>query len=154
MKQIIKATNENIENIVAQEIKKYGPEADLNHIDVSGVTDMSFLFFNLYIFEDLKFNGDVSNVKNMKGMFGFSEFTGDISGWDVSKVQDMSGMFRWSAFNGDISHWDVSNVRDMSEMFKGVKFNRDLSKWDVSSVENIKDMFLGCSIRDEYKPKF
>lgn len=41
----IKATDETIREIVKSEIEKLGNEADLNHIDVSQVTDMSKLCF-------------------------------------------------------------------------------------------------------------
>ena len=69
-----------MKDIISQEIRKYGTNADLNHIDVSNVTIMRF-------------------------MFGNSEFNGDISNWDVSNVTDMSYMFKNSEFNGDISKW-------------------------------------------------
>ena len=60
------------------EIIKSSPvDADLNYLDVSGITDMSYMFANN------KFNGniskwDVSNVTNMSDMFANSEFIGDI----------------------------------------------------------------------------
>ena len=65
---------------------------DLNFIDTSEITDMSWLF------ENVKHNFDVSD-------------------WDVSNVTDMSYMFAQSEFNGDISSWDVSNVKDKDDMF-------------------------------------
>ena len=40
----IKAKNDTIKKIVRSEIKRLGNEADLNHINVSGVTNMEFLF--------------------------------------------------------------------------------------------------------------
>jgi len=46
-------------------------------------------------------------VANMKCMFAYSQFNGDISKWNVSKVTDMSWMFKGSEFNRDISNWDV-----------------------------------------------
>ena len=107
-KRII-ATDKTIRKIVKQEIEKYGPNADLNHIDVSRVT-------------------------NMGGMFKESQFNGDISNWDVSNVTDMSYMFCKSKFNGDISNWDVSNVTDMESMFYDSKFNGDISNWKFNEA--------------------
>ena len=86
------ATNETITKIINSEIERLGLNADLNHIDVSNVTDMGYVF---------------------RG----SLFNGDISKWDVSKVKDMRFMFQHSKFTGDISNWDVSNVRDIGSMF-------------------------------------
>ena len=54
MEKTIIATNETIRKIVDSEIERLGNNADLNHIDVSQVTDMRRLF------EDSEFNGDIS----------------------------------------------------------------------------------------------
>ena len=108
--------------------------------DLSGVTDMNGMF------RYSNFNGDisgwdVSGVTDMREMFFKSSFNGDVSGWDVSGVTDMSGMFQDSGFNGDVSNWDVSSVEDMGYMFSGSPFNGDVSGWDVSSVEDMSGMF-------------
>ena len=79
---------EELEQIIKDTIKEKGNNCDLNFIDTSLITDMSYLFAN-------------------------SKFNGDISEWDVSNVEDMTDMFRNSNFNGDISKWNVSNVEDM-----------------------------------------
>lgn len=87
---------EELKQMINDEIKKHGNRADLNHIDVSEITDLS-------------------------GLFETSVFNGDISKWDVSNVKDMSNMFFNSWFNGDISNWDVSKVTsilNVLDMFK------------------------------------
>ena len=140
MEKRIVVDDGNVYNIVKSEIKRLGNKADLNHIDVSGVTNMWMLF------NGSDFNGDISNwnvgnVENMSWMFRNSKFNGDISGWDVSNVEDMYSMFRNSKFNQDISGWDVSNVKDMNSMFASSQFNQDISNWDVSNVEDMYRMF-------------
>ena len=68
---------------------------DLNFIDTSKITDMSWLF------------------ENVKHNF-------DISSWDVSNAKDMSYMFQFCYdLNCDLSSWNVSNVLDMRDMFYG-----------------------------------
>ena len=97
-------TKEELVDLVKKLIEKRGNEADLNDIDVS-------------------------QIKDMWGMFYSSEFNGDISNWDVSNVRNMSGMFAHSKFNGDISNWDVSVVEKMNHMFTNSEFKGDISKW-------------------------
>src|SRR5690554_6320527 len=140
MEKRIVVDDGNVYNIVKSEIKRLGNEADLNHIDVSGVTNMSHMFSGSKFNQDIS-NWDVSNVENMDAMCFNSKFNQDISGWDVSNVKSMRGMFYESKFNQDISNWDVGNVKNMSWMFRNSKFNQDISKWDVSNVKNMWGMF-------------
>lgn len=89
------ATNDNINQLVNDEIKRLGWEADLQFIDTSEVTDMSGLFANTC-------------------------FCGDISKWDVSKVEDMTGMFRnCRGFNGDLTTWKLNKRCVTDAMFSG-----------------------------------
>lgn len=139
----------HLRKLVKDRIAAFGPNCDLNDIDVSHITNMSDLFHGV------EFNGDISqwdtsNVEDMSWMFAKSNFNGDISKWDVSNVEDMHYMFFKSEFNGDISDWDVSNVVDMHSMFYKSKFSGDISGWDVSNVEDpdahMDDMFTGSPL--------
>ena len=69
---------------------------DLNCIDTSKITDMSYLF-----------DRELSKIKNI-----------NISKWDVSNVENMGGMFdKCENFDCDLSNWDVRKVKDMNGMF-------------------------------------
>ena len=140
MQKTVVATNDNIHKLVQDAIKKNGVNCDLNFIDVSQVTDMSYLFFGSEFIGDIS-KWNVSNVINMSQMFEMSHFNGDISQWEVSNVTDMSRMFANSQFNGDISRWMVSHVTNMYRMFADSQFNGNISGWDVSNVEDMSLMF-------------
>lgn len=89
--QTIIATDYNIYEVVndaimegMSEFLESGKIVDLNHIDVSRVTDMINLFAGQSI--------------------GF-----DVSNWDVSNVEHMDYIFKGSLFSGDISKWKINN---------------------------------------------
>lgn len=114
---------EDLKKLVLDAIQDQGPGADLNFIDVSNITDLSWLFAGI---EDL---GEV-----------------DVSRWDVSKCENMEGMFsRCNIENIDLSKWNVGNVQDFGQMFDGCRFfNSDITNWDVSSAIWVNAMFAGC----------
>ena len=130
---------------------------DLNFIDTSEITNMSWLF------EDIRHNFDVSswdvtNVTDMAGMFvGCENFNCDLSYWDVSNMTCMEYMFDGCKnFNCDLSNWDVSNVTDMYSMFTACENfkGKGLENWDVSKVKDMNYMFNNCdkvSIPSWYK---
>ena len=61
-------TRKELKDIILQRIKDEGNKVDLNDIDTSNITDMSYLF-------------------------AYTNFNGDISKWDVSKVKHSTNMF-------------------------------------------------------------
>ena len=145
---VVAKDRDDLKRIIAERTKKYGPNCDLNDIDVSKVTDMSGVFYDSPFTGDIS-QWDVSNVMDMHEMFWNSLFSGDISQWDVSKVTDMSWMFCKSKFTDDISQWDVSKVADMSWMFCKSKFNGDISQWNVRNVKNMTGMFCGSQFTND-----
>ena len=124
-------TRKELKDIILQRIKDEGNKVDLNDIDTSNITDMSYLF-------------------------AYTNFNGDISKWDVSNVTDMNYMFSGCrSFNQDISSWDVSKVTDMSNMFFWCEaFNQDISAWNISNIKYSLNMFYNCPIKEKYKPNF
>ena len=87
---------------------------------------------------------NVSQVTNMKKIFyDLRTFNYDLYHWDVSHVTEMRSMFAYArTFNQDLSNWEVSHVTNMNDMFYAAKaFNQNLSKWDVSQVTDMRGMF-------------
>jgi len=117
--------------------------------DLSGVTDMAYMFSL-----DQKFNAniggwDTSKVTKMNGMFATATaFNGNIGSWDTSKVTTMNNMFASAdAFNGDISAWNTSSVTNMNTMFGGaIAFNQNIGGWDTSKVTDMGIMFSGANV--------
>lgn len=81
-----------LKDLIDERVVKEGSKCDLNDIDVSLVTDMSYLFYT-------------------------SGFNGDISEWNVSNVKNMNAMFAYSDFDQDISNWKINSKCLTSDMF-------------------------------------
>lgn len=146
-KKII-ASNDSLNDLVKSEIFRRGNQVNLNFIDVSKVSDMRGLFH----YSD--FNGDISEwdtskVVNMSQMFQNSKFNGDISKWNTSVVYATNGMFQNSSFNRDVSAWDVSNLLFASRMFCMSSFNGSISKWNISKLEAATDMFYNSKFNGD-----
>ena len=94
-----KSKNE-LKEIIKERINKEGPNCDLNDIDVSSITDMSYLFHR-------------------------SDFNGDISNWNVSNVKNTKWMFSYSKFNQDISNWKINVNCNTKRMFDNCSIKKE-----------------------------
>jgi len=152
-------TKEELKKIVMDLLISRGPDANLNDIDTSKITDMSKLFTGDEKLRHIKHVGsdnikniDISqwntgNVTDMSEMFSNCYyFNSNISNWDVSQVVNMSSMFNnCICFNSDISNWDIHNVESITFMFNNCeKFSQDISCWDMKKIKDIGLMFNGC----------
>ncbi|MGK0413950.1 MAG: surface protein, partial [Polaribacter sp.] len=120
--------------------------SDINHWDVSNVTNMEDVFLKTSFNQPLN-NWNVSNVTNMQYMFEGSLFNQPLNNWDVSKVNSMLFMFRNTPFNQNINNWNVSSVNQMGRMFDlASNFNQPLNNWDVSNVKDMYHMFNDAAL--------
>ena len=161
---IVAHDKDHLKYLVKEAMLDQGDRCDLNHIDVSQVKYMGWLFANTsfngdisrwdvssvrdmrFMFYNSYFNGDVSkwnteNLQEADGVFYKSHFNGDVSRWKMSKVTELNNMFRDSPFDGDVSSWDVSNVRTMAWTFKDTPFKGDVSQWSIQKDAAISDLF-------------
>ncbi len=73
-------TKYQLKDIIRKLIKERGEYADLNDIDTSQITDMSYMFYK-------------------------SKFNRDISYWDISRVKDMDKIFKKSPLENNPPVW-------------------------------------------------
>ncbi len=144
-------TKEQLHICIKKEMRKNGPNCDLNHIDISRIDDLDGLFLNS------PFNGDISrwdvgHVVWMNEMFQNSQFNGDLSQWDVSSVAGMRQMFALSNFNGNVAGWNVENCRNFNKMFYGSAFLGDISMWAFSDEAEILSMFSSKQLAQHPHP--
>ena len=112
-------SKEELIDLIIKEIDVNGPNCSLNHIDVSHVDDMSYLFLG-------------GSEEYWKDHPVLSAFDGDISDWNTSNVENMDHMFyrcQYSGKNGDVSAWDVSNVKNMSHIFGLSPLEKNPPEW-------------------------
>ena len=131
-------------------------EYNYNVIDVSRITDFSYLFSNKDLLYNIKIDKwDVSNGRNFSNMFSICNgFDADLSNWDVSNGINFMSMFGCCyAFNSDLSRWNVSKGENFANMFYCChSLETDFSNWDLSSVninlpsiQTIDNMFKDVS---------
>ena len=118
MEKITVEDQKHLIRLIKEAIGKNGNGCDLKHIDLSQITDLSWIFS-----DNRKINGDiskrnVSGVLNMSNIFSNSWFNGDISKWDVSGVLNMCGMCCESQIRGDLRRWNNMGLANMRDMFK------------------------------------
>lgn len=65
--------------------EEQGPNCDLNHLDISKVTDLSNLFADCTGQPDVS-RWDVRQVNNMSNMFVRADYCGDLSAWQPEQL--------------------------------------------------------------------
>ena len=119
---------------------------DVSSWDVSGVTDLSYVFAEASAFDaDLK-NWDTSSVRNFEGAFKSARSFNQPLPWDTSSGENFSKMFNGAvAFNQSLELWDVSKAKGMERMFARARsFDQDLSGWCVKQfVEKHQNHLVG-----------
>ncbi|MDR0281788.1 MAG: DUF285 domain-containing protein [Candidatus Peribacteria bacterium] len=84
----------------------------------SGVTDVSYMFYNAYNLTGNFENWNLNGVTNAYGMFQYAYyFNSSLAGWNVSTIQNMNEMFYYVyMFDQDLSSWNPTNLMYASNM--------------------------------------
>ena len=128
---LVPRDREHLKEMVRFEMNAHGNACDLNHIDVSGITDFTMLFASS-MFQGNVSRWNVGQGRTFQGMFEGSHFNGDVSNWDMGCAERLENMFANGLFAGDVSRWNVKNVSNVAGMFLNAPFDGDLSAWQLS----------------------
>lgn len=141
---------------------RYSDTLDLNCLDISNVTSLSYMFSGFRFIEGktLKIGTidmsqlDTSHIRDTSYMFYHCwQLKREViehvcSTLDTSGVTDMTGMFSQCSrvTTLDLRNLDISSVLDMSKMFQGCTLlvNVYIHTWDTSKVLQMSHMFEDC----------
>lgn len=137
------AAQENCKNIETIKFCK--------NIDISNVTDMSWMFNNCESLTSLDLSSfNTSNVTNMENMFQhcISLASLNIRGFDTSNVTNMENMFHNCNKLADlnVSSFDTSKVTNMQTLFSHCQTltSLDLRNFDTRNAKSMSFMFNYC----------
>ena len=121
---------------------------DLNCIDVSAITDFSFVFADNSGLPWIDIDEwDVSHGTNFSYMFQDCEyFNADLSKWDVRRGENFEGMFyNCTSFDSDLRNWNPYSAVNMNKMFFNCKeLDCDFRNWRPRFLKEANDVFYGC----------
>jgi surface protein len=110
--------------------------------NLSGVTDIAYMFAGCSVFNSNINHWDVSTITTIRDIFNGSSFNQPLDNWDVSNVTNMVNMFAYTPFNQPIGMWDVGSVTDFGYMFRqNFAFDQPLNSWNMSGKTNLTAMF-------------
>ena len=149
----------NLNQYILESLKGYNPKPSAIKPKKQLPENCKRYFFAKEVNVDKIENLNTSKVTNMESMFEQANFdldSLDLSSWDVSNVKNMGSMFGWSNVKIlDLSSWDVSNVKNMRYMFADCRYleSLDLSSWDTSNMCKFSTVYTfgGCYDLDDIR---
>lgn len=151
-------SNSGFNRDISTKVVNKGTDEEYLAWDVSNVEGMGGESSWLGMFQGSPFNGDISNwdvsgVTDMRYMFRRSDFDGDISGWDVSWASylgNLEGFFEGARFSTENYDRLLVNWSQL-ELGEGVKFDGGESEYSMGFPEARRNYLieeLGWEITD------
>lgn len=129
----------------------YIDKIDANNLDVSNVTDGSYMFYSCANSTEINVSQwNTSKIKYFDKMFSNCQSLAflDVNNWDMISGCSLNGMFSYSGITDiDLSKWDTSNISNLSNLFFNCRKLKqiDLHTWNTKSVSTCYWLFRGCS---------
>lgn len=129
----------------------YIDKIDANNLDVSNVTDGSYMFYSCASSTEINVSQwNTSKIKYFDKMFSNCQSLAflDVNNWDMISGRSLSDMFAYSGITDiDLSKWNTENINNLSNLFFScTKLKQiDLHTWDISSVSTCHWLFRDCS---------
>ena len=121
----------------------------LSDLNVSKVTNMSYMFAESAYTQINLSKWNTSKVTNMESMFsGTYADSSNLNGLKTSNVVNMENMFSGSnLISTAVASFDTSKVTNMAGIFSGITISQlNLSKWKTSNVTDMSGMFVEAKI--------
>ena len=128
----------------------YIDKIDANNLDVSNVTDGSYMFYGCANSTEIDVSQwDTSKIINFDKMFSNCKSVSslEINDWNMISGYSLNNMFAYSGITDiDLSKWNTSNINNLSNLFfECTRLKQiDLHTWNTESVSTCHWTFRGC----------
>lgn len=129
----------------------YIDKIDANNLDVSNVTDGSYMFYGCANSTEINVSQwNTSKIKYFDKMFSNCQSLAflDVNNWDMISGYSLNNMFAYSGITDiDLSKWNTSNITNLSNLFfECTRLKQiDLHTWNTESVSTCYWLFRCCS---------
>lgn len=129
----------------------YIDKIDANNLDVSNVTDGSYMFYGCANSTEINVSQwNTSKIKYFDKMFSNCQSLAflDVNNWDMISGYSLNNMFAYSGITDiDLSKCNTSNITNLSNLFfECTRLKQiDLHTWNTESVSTCHWLFRGCS---------
>ena len=134
----------------------------LDDVDVSDITDFSFLFSHVKKINGCIENWDMRNAVTIENAFIMSEFECNLSKWNVPNLRNIRFAFYKSKIEFDITYWKIKRLECADWAFAYSNIYGSVDHWNIDYLlktgncgRKISDIFFESKIKfpDKWKIK-